>query len=175
MTQQEKTFAVQVPRIAVAVFLVGFLSFSGVIPESELLNTIVWRFISIGILTGIYFTKRLYDRTDGSKVFNLIYLICMFDILFQVVVGSTMDMELNYTSGIWQAILVYMLLTNVGDLFPIWGKAAFIVMVVNFLLEEASITFGVVLPEATQFGWIMGLPLTLLAFSYVYSKEEVLS
>ena len=40
MTQQEKTFAVQVPRIAVAVFLVGFLSFSGVIPESELLNTI---------------------------------------------------------------------------------------------------------------------------------------
>ena len=49
MTQQEKTFAVQVPRIAVAVFLVGFLSFSGVIPESELLNTIVWRFISIGI------------------------------------------------------------------------------------------------------------------------------
>ena len=110
MTQQEKTFAVQVPRIAVAVFLVGFLSFSGVIPESELLNTIVWRFISIGILTGIYFSKRLYDRSNGSKVFNLIYLICMFDILFQVVVGSTMDLELNYTSGIWQAILVYMLL-----------------------------------------------------------------
>ena len=74
-----------------------------------------------------------------------------------------------------RAILVYMLLTNVGDLFPIWGKAAFIVMVVNFLLEEASITFGVVLPEAAQFGWIIGLPFTLLAFSYVYSKEEVLS
>ena len=99
----------------------------------------------------------------------------MFDILFQVVVGSTMDLELTYTSGIWQAILVYMLLTNVGDLFPVWGKAAFIVMVINFLLEEASVTFGVTLPEATQFGWIIGLPLTLLAFSYVYSREEVLN
>ena len=86
-----------------------------------------------------------------------------------------MDLELNYNSGIWQSILVYMLLTNVGDLFLIWGKAAFIIMVVNFLLEEASVTFGVTLPEAAQFGWIIGLPLTLLAFSYVYSKEEVLS
>tara|TARA_B100000214_G_C23702526_1_gene505892 strand:+ start:123 stop:650 length:528 start_codon:yes stop_codon:yes gene_type:complete len=175
MNQQEKTFAVQVPRIAVGVFFIGFLSFSGVIPENEILNTIVWRFISIGILTGIYFSKRLYDRSNGSKVFNLIYLICMFDILFNVAVGSTMDLEINYTSGIWQVILIYMLLTNVGDLFPIWGKAAFILMVINFLLEEASVTFGVALPEATQFGWIIGVPLTLLAFSYVYSKEEVLS
>ena len=91
----------------------------------------------------------------------------MFDILFQVVVGST----LNYTAGIWQAILVYMLLTNVGDLFPVWGKAAFIVMVINFLLEEASVTFGVTLPEATQFGWIIGL-FKLLAFSYVYTERK---
>ncbi len=66
-----------------------------------------------------------------------------------------------------------MIYVNFGDLFPIWGKAALFIMLILFLAEDLSLMFDFVVPEVLDFGWILGVPGTLLAFSYVYSKQDI--
>jgi len=88
------------------------------------------------------------------------------------VLTATSDLELNWSVGIFWAIYVYMIYVNFGDLFPIWGKAALFIMLILFLAEDFSLMFDFEVPEVIDFGWILGVPGTLLAFSYVYSKQD---
>ena len=113
----------------------------------------------------------MYDYSKGTKVFDLIYLVVIFDMLFSVMT-ATADLDLSWSVGIFWAIYVYMIYVNFGDLFPIWGKAALFIMVILFLAEDFSLMLGFTVPEVIDFGWILGVPGTLLAFSYVYSKQD---
>jgi len=171
MTSSEQKIAVLYPRIAVGGFLIAALGWFEILPLPEIVGEIGWRLVSFGILMVIYYSKKLYDYSKGTKVFDLIYLVVIFDMLFSVMT-ATADLDLSWSVGIFYAIYVYMIYVNFGDLFPIWGKAALFIMVILFLAEDLSLMFGFTVPEGLDFGWILGVPGTLLAFSYVYSKQD---
>ena len=46
------------------------------------------------------------------------------------------------------------------------AKAALIIMLILFLADDFSLMFDFVVPEAIDFGWIVGVPGILLGFSY---------
>ena len=171
MTSSEQKIAVLYPRIAVGGFLIAAFGWFEILPLPEIVGEIGWRLVSFGILMVTYYSKKLYDYSKGTKVFDLIYTVVIFDMLFSVLT-ATSNLDLNWSVGIFWAIYVYMIYVNFGDLFPIWGKAALFIMLINFLGEDFSLMFDFVLPEVLDFGWILGVPGTLLAFSYVYSKQE---
>ena len=171
MTSSEKKIAVLFPRIAVAGFLVAVFGWFEILPLPEVIGETAWRLVSFAILMVIYYSKKLYDYSKGTKVFDLIYTVVIFDMLFSVLTASS-DLELNWSVGIFWAIYVYMIYVNFGDLFPIWGKAALLIMVFLFLAEDFSLMLGFEVPEVIDFGWILGVPGTLLAFSYIYSKQD---
>ena len=171
MTSSEKKIAVLFPRIAVAGFLVAVFGWFEILPLPEVIGEVAWRLVSFAILMVIYYSKKLYDYSKGTKVFDLIYTVVIFDMLFSVLT-ATSDLELNWSVGIFWAIYVYMIYVNFGDLFPIWGKAALFIMIILFLAEDFSLMLGFEVPEVIDFGWILGVPGTLLAFSYVYSKQD---
>ena len=123
MTSSEKKIAVLFPRIAVAGFLVAVFGWFEILPLPEVIGETAWRLVSFAILMVIYYSKKLYDYSKGTKVFDLIYTVVIFDMLFSVLT-ATSDLELNWSVGIFWAIYVYMIYVNFGDLFPIWGKAA---------------------------------------------------
>ena len=170
MTSSEKKIAVLFPRIAVAGFLVAVFGWFEILPLPEVIGEVAWRLVSFAILMVIYYSKKLYDYSKGTKVFDLIYTVVIFDMLFSVLT-ATSDLELNWSVGIFWAIYVYMIYVNFGDLFPIWGKAALFIMIILFLAEDFSLMLGFEVPEVIDFGWILGVPGTLLAFSYIYSKQ----
>ena len=172
MTSSEKKIAVLFPRIAVAGFLVAVFGWFEILPLPEVIGEAAWRLVSFAILMVTYYSKKLYDYSKGTKVFDLIYTVVIFDMLFSVLT-ATADLDLNWSVGIIWAIYVYMIYVNFGDLFPIWGKAALFIMLILFLAEDFSLMFDFVVPEAIDFGWILGVPGTLLAFSYVYSKQDI--
>jgi len=171
MTSSEKKIVVLFPRIAVAGFLVAVFGWFEILPLPEVIGEAAWRLVSFAILMVIYYSKKLYDYSKGTKVFDLIYTVVIFDMLFSVLT-ATSDLELNWSVGIFWAIYVYMVYVNFGDLFPIWGKAALFIMIILFLAEDFSLMFDFEVPEVIDFGWILGVPGTLLAFSYVYSKQD---
>ena len=172
MTSNEKKIAVLFPRIAVVGFLVSALSWFEILPLPEIVGEIGWRLVSFGILMVTYYSKKLYDYSKCTKVFDLIYTVVIFDMLFSVMT-ATADLDLEWSIGVFWAIYVYMVYVNFGDLFPIWGKAALFIMLILFLAEDLSLMFDFVVPEVLDFGWIVCVPGTLLGFSYVYSKQEV--
>ena len=171
MTSSERKIAVLFPRIAVAGFLVAAFGWFEILPLPEVIGEIGWRLVSFAILMVIYYSKKLYDYSKGTKVFDLIYTVVIFDMLFSVLT-ATSDLELSWSVGIFWVIYVYMIYVNFGDLFPIWGKAALFIMLILFLAEDFSLMFDFEVPEVIDFGWILGVPGTLLAFSYVYSKQD---
>ena len=107
MTSSEQKIAVLYPRIAVGGFLIAALGWFEILPLPEIVGEIGWRLVSFGILMVIYYSKKLYDYSKGTKVFDLIYLVVIFDMLFSVMT-ATADLDLNWSVGIfWVDICIY--------------------------------------------------------------------
>ena len=59
------------PRIAVAGFLVAAFGWFEILPLPEVIGEIGWRLVSFAILMVTYYSKKLYDYSKGTKVFDL--------------------------------------------------------------------------------------------------------